>query len=97
VRPLLPESLTQLQKRVTSFTHFQICCVFYFSSADRFLKCVNHVNFINNSVMLFSESQLNFSKILFMKNAGIMKKKPHHLNWSPLIGIAVTGIGGVIL
>jgi len=47
--------------------------------------------------MLFSESQLNFSKILFMKNAGIMKKKPHHLNWSPLIGIAVTGIGGVIL
>jgi hypothetical protein len=27
----------------------------------------------------------------------ITKDKPHHLNWSPLIGIAVMGIGGVLL
>jgi hypothetical protein len=27
----------------------------------------------------------------------ITRDKPHHLNWSPLIGIAVMGIGGVLL
>jgi divalent metal cation (Fe/Co/Zn/Cd) transporter len=27
----------------------------------------------------------------------IMANKPHHLSWSPLIGIAVMGIGGVVL
>jgi len=27
----------------------------------------------------------------------ITRNKPHHLNWSPLIGIAVMGIGGVLL
>jgi mannose/fructose/N-acetylgalactosamine-specific phosphotransferase system component IIC len=26
----------------------------------------------------------------------IMANKRHHLNWSPLIGIAVMGIGGVV-
>jgi hypothetical protein len=26
----------------------------------------------------------------------IMANKRHHLNWSPLIGIAVMGIGGII-
>ena len=27
----------------------------------------------------------------------ITRNKPHHLNWSPLIGIAVMGAGGVLL
>jgi divalent metal cation (Fe/Co/Zn/Cd) transporter len=27
----------------------------------------------------------------------IMANKPHHLSWSPLIGIAVMGIGGVVI
>jgi hypothetical protein len=27
----------------------------------------------------------------------ITANKPHHLNWSPLIGIAVMGVGGVVL
>jgi hypothetical protein len=27
----------------------------------------------------------------------IMANKPHHLNWSPMVGIAVIGIGGVVL
>ncbi|OFY68012.1 MAG: hypothetical protein A2V64_06800 [Bacteroidetes bacterium RBG_13_43_22] len=26
----------------------------------------------------------------------IMANKRHHLNWSPLIGVAVMGIGGVV-
>jgi len=26
----------------------------------------------------------------------IMANKRHHLNWSPLIGIAVIGIGGIV-
>ena len=31
---------------------------------------------------------------------GSLKKtanKPHHLSWSPLIGIAVMGVGGVVI
>jgi hypothetical protein len=27
----------------------------------------------------------------------IMANKRHHLSWSPLIGIAVMGIGGVVI
>jgi hypothetical protein len=27
----------------------------------------------------------------------ITKSNPHHLNWSPLIGVAVMAIGGVIV
>jgi len=27
----------------------------------------------------------------------ITRDKPHHLNWSPLIGVAVMAIGGVVL
>lgn len=27
----------------------------------------------------------------------IMANKRHHLNWSPIIGIAVMGIGGVVV
>jgi len=128
VRPLLPESLTQLQKRVTSFTHFQTCCAYCVSSVDHILTGVNHVNFINNSVTFFFESKLNFRKIFFMKKIGLIliiigfvltvfgaftfftkekvvdignveitRNKAHHLNWSPLVGIAVMGIGGVVL
>jgi hypothetical protein len=35
--------------------------------------------------------------VMVMGNMEITRDKPHHLNWSPLIGIAVLGIGGVIL
>jgi hypothetical protein len=27
----------------------------------------------------------------------ITRNKPHHLSWSPLIGVVVMGLGGVIL
>jgi hypothetical protein len=27
----------------------------------------------------------------------ITMNKPHHLNWSPLIGVAVMGSGGIVL
>jgi divalent metal cation (Fe/Co/Zn/Cd) transporter len=30
-------------------------------------------------------------------DVNIMANKRHHLSWSPLIGIAVMGIGGVVL
>ncbi len=26
----------------------------------------------------------------------ITRNKPHHINWSPLIGIAIIGIGGIV-
>lgn len=27
----------------------------------------------------------------------VTRDKPHHFNWSPLIGVAVMGVGGVVL
>lgn len=36
-------------------------------------------------------------KVVDIGEVHITKNKPHHLNWSPLIGIGVMGIGGVVL
>ena len=36
-------------------------------------------------------------KIIDIGELEISADKPHRLNWSPLIGIAVMGIGGVVL
>jgi hypothetical protein len=36
-------------------------------------------------------------KVVDIGKVEITRDKPHHLNWSPLIGIAVMGIGGVLL
>ncbi len=36
-------------------------------------------------------------KVVDLGNVEITRNKPHHFNWSPLIGIAVMGIGGVLL
>jgi hypothetical protein len=36
-------------------------------------------------------------KVVDIGKVEITRNKPHHLNWSPLIGIAVMGIGGVVL
>ena len=35
-------------------------------------------------------------KVVDLGEVEITRKKPHHLTWSPLIGIAVMGIGGVV-
>jgi hypothetical protein len=36
-------------------------------------------------------------KVVDIGGLKITANKPHHLNWSPLIGIAVMGVGGVVL
>jgi hypothetical protein len=36
-------------------------------------------------------------KVVDIGAVEITRDKPHHLNWSPLIGIAVMVIGGVVL
>jgi hypothetical protein len=36
-------------------------------------------------------------KVVDIGKIEITQNKPHHLNWSPLIGIAVMGLGGAIL
>ena len=35
-------------------------------------------------------------KVVDLGKVEITRNKPHHLNWSPLIGIAVMAVGGVI-
>jgi hypothetical protein len=36
-------------------------------------------------------------KVVDIGEVHITRNKPHYLSWSPLIGIAVMGIGGVII
>ena len=36
-------------------------------------------------------------KVVDIGDVHITRNKPHNLRWSPLIGIAVAGIGGVLL
>ena len=36
-------------------------------------------------------------KIVDIGNVEITANKRHHLKWSPLVGIAVMGVGGVVL
>jgi LPXTG-motif cell wall-anchored protein len=43
---------------------------------------------------------VNFStkeEVVDIGNLNITHDKPHHLNWSPIVGIVVIGIGGLIL
>jgi hypothetical protein len=36
-------------------------------------------------------------KVVDIGEVVITRNKPHHFNWSPLIGIGVMGLGGVVL
>jgi hypothetical protein len=36
-------------------------------------------------------------KVVDIGKVQISRDKPHRLNWSPLIGVAVMGVGGVIV
>ena len=36
-------------------------------------------------------------KVVDIGDVHITAKKPHNLSWSPLIGVAVMGIGGAVL
>ncbi len=36
-------------------------------------------------------------KVVDLGKVEITRSKPHRVNWSPLIGIAVMGIGGIVL
>lgn len=36
-------------------------------------------------------------KVVDIGGIEITANKPHHLDWSPLIGIAVMGVGGLVL
>jgi divalent metal cation (Fe/Co/Zn/Cd) transporter len=36
-------------------------------------------------------------KVVDIGSLKITADKPHHLSWSPLIGVAVMGVGGVVI
>ena len=36
-------------------------------------------------------------KVVDIGKLEISREKPHYLNWSPLIGIVIIGVGGVVL
>lgn len=36
-------------------------------------------------------------KVVDIGTVEITRDKPHNLNWSPLIGVVVMGVGGVVL
>jgi hypothetical protein len=36
-------------------------------------------------------------KVVDIGSLKISANKPHHLSWSPLIGVAIMGVGGVVI
>ena len=36
-------------------------------------------------------------KVVEIGQLEITKSKPHYMNWSPLVGILIIGVGGVVL
>jgi hypothetical protein len=36
-------------------------------------------------------------KVVDLGSVEITRNEPHHISWSPLIGVVIMGIGGVIL
>jgi hypothetical protein len=36
-------------------------------------------------------------KVVDIGSLKITANKPHHLSWSPLIGVAVMGVGGIVI
>jgi divalent metal cation (Fe/Co/Zn/Cd) transporter len=36
-------------------------------------------------------------KVVDIGSLKITADKPHHLSWSPLIGVAVMGVGGIVI
>ncbi len=36
-------------------------------------------------------------KVVDIGNVEITSDKPHHLNWSPLVGLGVMAVGGMVL
>lgn len=51
-------------------------------------------------VLMTVITAVNFStkeEVVDIGNLNITHDKPHHLNWSPIVGVVVIGIGGLIL
>ena len=36
-------------------------------------------------------------KVVDLGQVEITRNKPHNINWSPLVGIAVMGVGGIVM
>lgn len=36
-------------------------------------------------------------KVVDLGSVEITQNKPHHINWSPFIGVAIMSIGGIVL
>lgn len=60
--------------------------------AGIFIIIVGLVLTIFTAVTFFTKE-----KVVDLGKVEITRNKRHYLNWSPLIGIAVMGIGGVVL
>jgi hypothetical protein len=60
--------------------------------AGIFIAIIGLVLTIFTAVTFFTKE-----KVVDIGNLKITANKPHHLSWSPLIGLAVTAVGVVII
>jgi len=60
--------------------------------AGIFIILIGLVLTIITAITFFSRE-----KVVDIGSVEITRNKPHKLNWSPLIGIAVMGVGGVVI
>lgn len=59
--------------------------------AGMFIMIIGLVLTIFTALTIFTRE-----KVVDIGSLEITANKPHHLNWSPLIGVAVMGVGGIM-
>ncbi len=62
------------------------------------MKKVSIVVFLVGLVLTIFTTVTYFTKekVVDLGKIEISKEKPHSLNWSPIVGIAIMGIGGIL-
>jgi len=62
------------------------------------MKKVSIVVFLVGLVLTIFTTVTYFTKekVVDLGEIEISKEKPHSLNWSPIVGIAIMGIGGIL-
>jgi hypothetical protein len=63
------------------------------------MKKVGYIIIVLGAVLTIFTAITFFTKekVVDLGKIEITASKPHHLNWSPLIGVAVMAVGGVIV
>jgi divalent metal cation (Fe/Co/Zn/Cd) transporter len=104
---LLHRAILQLSKNVNNVTFYRNNITYLHGSSFNLLKIYNENKMRKAGIIILILGLLltiftaftffTREKVAEIGSLKITANKPHHLSWSPLIGIAVMGVGGVFL